>query len=123
MDDEIETRCLPLLEMAEADSGMCDIAVRRALVILENRMREAAGLVKGDLEGRTLADLVFGKEGTLGRRIPDDARRQAYRDLYAGMVGVIETTYAHRAVCPSPEDAWGIVGAINLLLTLLDRQI
>ena len=123
LDDEIKTRCLPILGAGSADPTLWDSAVRTAGVILEERLRDVGGITDSGRVGRDLVNDVFSNNGTLAGEFTLDAERQGYRDLYAGIVGAFRNPYAHRLVDPTPEDGGALMVFINLLLKRLEDCI
>jgi hypothetical protein len=120
LDNEIKTRCLPILGAGSADPRLWDSAVRTAGVILEERLRTVGGIAEPSRVGRELVNAVFGKQGTLVTKFPQDSERLGYRDLYAGVVGALRNPYAHRLVDPTPEDGGATIIFVNLLLKMLE---
>jgi hypothetical protein len=120
LDNEIKTRCLPILGAGSADPRLWDSAVRTAGVILEERLHTVGGIADSGRVGRELVNDVFGKQGTLVTKFPQDSERQGYRDLYAGVVGALRNPYAHRLVDPTPEDGGATIIFVNLLLKMLE---
>jgi len=120
LDQEIKSRCLPILGAGSADPKLWDSAVRTAGVILEDRLRQVGGIRDAGRVGRDLVNDVFGQSGTLTSKFPSDSERLGYRDLFAGVVGALRNPYAHRLVDPSPEDGGAFMMFMNLLLKLLE---
>lgn len=121
LDAELKRRCLPQLGAGEASPEMWDNAARMALLVLEERIRRAAGIGDSTRTGSKLVNDVFGKNGTMAERFESDADREGYRDLYAGVFGVFRNRYAHRLVDPTPEGGGALVVFVNLLLKMLDE--
>ncbi len=120
LDPELKQRCLPMLGAGSADPALWDSAARVALVVLEERIRRAAGIGDPNRSGRDLVNDAFGKRGTMVDRFESDGEREGYRDLYAGVVGVFRNRYAHRLVDPAPEDGGALIVFVNLLLKMTD---
>lgn len=120
LDDELKTRCLPILGAGGADPRLWDSAVRTAAVVLEIRLRGVGGIADSHRHGRDLVNDVFGNRGTLAGKFPVDSERQGYRDLYAGIVGALRNPYAHRLIDPTPEDGGAIIVFVDLLLRMLE---
>jgi hypothetical protein len=120
LDSEIKARCLPILGAGSADPKLWDSAVRVATVILEERLRDVGGIADPGQTGRPLVNAIFGDHGTLAGEFSQDAERQGYRDLYAGVVGVFRNPYAHRLVDPAPENGGAAIVFVNLLLEMLE---
>jgi hypothetical protein len=120
LDNEIKTRCLPILGAGSADPRLWDSAIRTAGVILEDRLRDVGGIADHNRTGQNLVNGVFGQQGTLAGKFTVDSERQGYRDLYAGVVGAFRNPYGHRFVDPAPEDGGAFLVFVNLLLKMLD---
>ena len=121
LDDELKERCLPTLGAGSANPKMWDIAVRTAMVVLEERLRDVGGISNTGRIGQALVNDVFSGKGTLAGEFSTDPERQGYRDLYAGVVGAFRNRYAHRLVDPTPEDGGAFIVFVNLLLKMLEE--
>jgi hypothetical protein len=119
-DEEIKQRCLPLLAAGGTDPVLWDSAVRTAAVILEERLKDVSGITGPKSDGRNLVNAIFGKEGTLAHKFTNESELQGYRELYAGVFGVIRNPYAHRLIDPSPEEGGAFIVFLNLLLKKLE---
>jgi uncharacterized protein (TIGR02391 family) len=119
LDKELKERCLP----KSNDPKDWDSAIRTACVVLENRLREIGGISDGSI-GIDLVNKIFSeKGGTLAGKFTGDtgaAKRQGYRDLFAGIFGVFRNPIAHRFVDPTPEGGGAIITFVNLLLKMLE---
>jgi hypothetical protein len=120
LDDEIKERCLPTLGADSSSPKQWDAAIRTAVVILEERLRDVGNLSDNELIGQPLVNFIFKNDGTMANRFTSDSKRQGYRDLYAGIVGIFRNPYTHRFIDPSPEDGGEVIGFINLLLKMLE---
>lgn len=120
LDSELKGRCLPILGAGAADPKMWDSAVRTAGVILEERLRSVGGITDPQVIGRDLVNKVFAKQGILAAKFPNDAERDSYRDLYAGVVGAFRNPSAHRLVDPTPHEGGAFIVFVNLLLKKLE---
>jgi uncharacterized protein Ymh len=89
-------------------------------VILEERLREIGTISDPHLVGRDLVNRIFGQSGTLAYKFTVPGERQGYRDLFAGVVGVIRNPSAHRLVDPTPEEGGATLVFVNLLLKKLE---
>jgi hypothetical protein len=119
-DEELKTRCLPLLATGGASSELWDSVVRTAGVILEARLRDIGSISDPNQTGQGLVNSLFNQTGVLASRFPVDSERQGYRDLYAGIVGVFRNPSAHRLIDPTPEDGGAFLVFVNLLLRKLE---
>jgi hypothetical protein len=121
LDEQLKQRCLPILSAASADPNTSwDTAVNNACRVLENRLRDVGGISDTNCVGLALVNNVFSNKGTLASKLPVDAERQGYRDLYAGIVGAFRNPSAHRFVDPTPEEGGAFIVFVNLLLKKLE---
>jgi hypothetical protein len=121
LDKEIIDRCLPTLSVDSANPKNWDTAIRNAVVILEERLRDIGNIPDSNRRGKPLVNYLFGKNGTMINKFKDDSEREGYRDLYAGIVSIFRNAYTHRLIDPSPEDGGEVLGFINLLLKMLEN--
>ncbi|PYK23930.1 MAG: hypothetical protein DME59_15285 [Verrucomicrobia bacterium] len=119
-DDTLKRRCLPMLGAGAADPMLWDSAVRTAGVILEERLRDVGKISDPNLIGRELVNKVFGQSGSLASKFTVPAERDEYRDLFAGVVGVIRNPSAHRLIDPTPQEGGATLVFVNLLLKKLE---
>jgi Protein of unknown function (Hypoth_ymh) len=119
-DDTLKRRCLPMLGAGGADPTLWDSAVRTAGVVLEDRLRDVGKILDPNIVGRDLVNRIFGQSGTLANKFTSSAERDGYRDLFAGVVGVIRNPSAHRLIDPTPEDGGATLVFVNLLLKKLE---
>lgn len=119
-DDALKERCLPMLGAGAADPMLWDSAVRTAGVVLEERLRDVGKISDPNIIGRDLVNRIFGQTGTLAKKFVTPAERDGYRDLFAGVVGIIRNPSAHRLVDPTPEEGGATLAFVNLLLRKLE---
>lgn len=122
LDSELWERCRFSLSAGGDDPKAWDKAVRTATVVLETRLRTLGRTeaINPNAAGESIVNLIFaGKNPVLAGKL-DEKKLKAYRDLYAGMMGVFRNSYAHRVVDPSCEVGGAIIVFINLLLKILD---
>jgi len=119
-DDALKQRCLPMLGAGAADPMLWDSAVRTARVILEERLRDVGKISDSNIIGRDLVNRIFGQSGTLANKFTAPSERDGYRDLFAGVVGIIRNPSAHRLVDPTPEEGGATLVFVNLLLRKLE---
>jgi hypothetical protein len=119
-DEELKTRCLPLLATGGTNSELWDSVVRTAGVILEARLRDVGSISDPNQTGQGLVNSLFSQTGTLVSKFTVDSERQGYRDLYAGIVGAFRNPSAHRLIDPTPEDGGAFLVFVNLLLRKLE---
>jgi hypothetical protein len=120
LDDELKERCVLTLQVGSTNPKMWDMAVRTAVVILEERLRDVGG-ISDEIIGQALVNKAFGDKGVLANAIGSKPKQQGYRDIYAGVVGVFRNRYAHRLVDPTPEDGGAFIVFVNLLLKMLEE--
>jgi hypothetical protein len=122
LDSQLWDRCCFSLSAGGTDPKAWDTAVRTATVLLEQRLRKLGKTeaIKPDATGEAIVNLIFGKDAAVLRGKLDDKKRQAYRDLYAGIMSVFRNQYAHTIVDPSPETGGAIIAFIDLLLKMLE---
>lgn len=120
LDDELKTRCLPILGAGSADPKLWDSAVRTAGVILEERLRDVGGITDTERIGRQLVNDIFGDKGVLSSKFANDSERQGYRDLYSGITGTFRNPSAHGLMDPAPEDGGAFIVFVNVLMKMLD---
>lgn len=118
LDKQLKQRVLPILGAGASDPMLWDSAVRTASVILEERLRDVGNITDGAI-GKVLINKVFGGGGSLAGKFAQDSEREAYRDLFAGIVGLVRNPSAHRLIDPTPEDGGVLIVLVNLLLTKL----
>jgi uncharacterized protein (TIGR02391 family) len=114
-DDELFENCWPLLE-----AGKYDDAVRKAFLVLEERLRDIAD-VKG-ATGRELAQKAFGSgDGPVAKKMRvDQATGNALRELYSGAFGVFRNPTAHHLdVDYNASECQEVITFVNLLLRKL----
>lgn len=121
LDPELWERCRFSLSAGGDDPKAWDKAVRTATVVLEERLRKLGktAAINPDATGEGIVNIIFGKSSVLSGKL-DDKQREAYRNLYAGMMSVFRNRYAHRIIDPSPEVGGAIIAFIDLLLKTLD---
>ncbi|MCH7998381.1 MAG: TIGR02391 family protein [Chloroflexi bacterium] len=115
VDDELRDRCMDLL----VRPGKADTAVRDAAVVLEHRIRKAAGLGPEDY-GVSLVDKALSpKTGLLdfGGLKPE---REGIHQLYRGVIAFFKNPTSHQIIQDyDVTRARQVVGLIDLLLQLL----
>lgn len=119
-DASLKQRCLPILGAGPTDRMLWDSAVRTAGVVLEERLRDVGRISDVSIIGRDLVNRVFGQTGTLAAKFTVSAERDGYRDLFAGVVGMIRNPSAHRLIDPTPEEGGATLVFVNLLLKKLE---
>lgn len=75
LDEELKTRCLPILGAGSSDPKLWDSAVRTACVILEERIRQVGSISDPKKIGTGLVNEVFADKGTLATKFTIDSER------------------------------------------------
>lgn len=103
--------------------GKYDTAVFEAMKAVEVVVREAAGLVPGDI-GKDLMRKAFAVDGgPLTDMAVEPAERQARSDLFAGAIGSYKNPHSHRNVAlDDPDEAAEIIMLANHLLRIVDSR-
>lgn len=114
-DDELREKTFPLLIQREFDS-----AIRKAFVILTNRLR-AVYHVPHIRDGDRLANTIFGSGGVTAATL-DPSERSAMRDLVAGLYGVYRNRYGHEDVEAPLHEAEAVIGSVNWVLLWLSQN-
>ncbi|NEQ86880.1 MAG: hypothetical protein F6K26_44605 [Moorea sp. SIO2I5] len=122
LDSELLERCHFSLSAGGDDPKAWDKAVRTATVVLEERLIKLGKTdsINPDATGESIVNIIFaGNNPVLDGKL-DDSKLKAYRNLYAGMMGVFRNPYAHRFIDPSPEVGGAIIAFIDVLLKQLN---
>ena len=115
LDEELMQRCGHLIRL-----GAFDEAVRSAFVLLEERLRKAAG--QDGMTGTRLANYAFKEDGPLAKRLSHKVgEQQGLRELYSGAFRLFRNPTAHGIVNYSPEEGKAIIGLVDLLLGMIKR--
>ena len=108
-DQRLKDAVLPLVQ-----GGHYDSAIRKAFVILTDRLRRVFG-IKEEVDGEDLVNLVFGKGGKTPVAL-DDAKKQALRNLVSGFYGVYRNRFAHNDVDPDLSQVRAIIEMANTII-------
>lgn len=111
VDADLRQDIAPLIRTRQFDS-----AIRKAFVVLKARLCERFGL-DGRLDGVDLVNTLFGRNAP---HFPDldPALRQAYRDLFAGVFGVLRNRFAHGDDEADLVDLDAVITSVNLCLRI-----
>lgn len=117
VDDELRTDCAKYLENRETYID----AIRRASVVLEQRLYETVGVKKLLIEGVELVDYALMPK--TGRLIISDhpAEQDGVRMLFRGAVQFVRNPPAHKKVQYNEREAWQTINLIDYLLLLLKQ--
>lgn len=114
-DEELRRRCYDLL-VAEGDY---DRVVREACVVLEDRIRKAAGYGKGQM-GVALMQSAFSAKNPVLRLSAHEQEQQGAMNIFAGIMGFFRNDAGHNLVeSYSQDDVIRLVAMIDLLLKLV----
>lgn len=120
IDKELKSRCLPILGGGGTDPKLWDSAVRTAMVILEERLRDVGQVTNMTKIGRELVREVFRQNSPIASKLKSDSERSGYQDLFLGIIGTFRNPHAHHLIDPTPENGGVIIGFVNLLLSMLE---
>lgn len=111
-----------LVEKGRPDSDYSDL-VRAAFVLLERRIREAAGLVEHDF-GKDLIDKAFHPENGLLQPVsPVAAERAGLHHLLVGILLYYRNPVAHRPINYTRQVAGRVLSLIDHALQLVDQAV
>lgn len=111
-DDELKTKCSYLIV-----SRKWDTAIREAMLVLESRLRKISG---SSNYGVGLVNDCFKENGHLASRFTNSGERQGFRDLFAGVMGIIRNDFAHNFRTLNQDESLEILRFTNLLLQRLE---
>lgn len=122
LDPELWNRCRYSLSASGDAPEAWDKAVRSAMVVLEERLRGIAKVddIPHNATSQQIVNKIFSQKSSLLSSQLDDGQKAAYRDLYAGVMGVFRNSYGHRFVDPQPQEGGAIIVFTDLLLKMLD---
>jgi len=112
VDAELRDQVLPLLRTKQFDS-----AIRKAFVILKARLCAKFGLDEAQ-DGVPLINQIFGANSQHMTHL-DPGEKQAYRDLFAGLFGLLRNKFAHNNVEPTLSELDTVLSSINLCLSVI----
>jgi hypothetical protein len=112
VDADLRREIAPLIRTRQFDS-----AIRKAFVVMKTRLCEKFG-IEQTIDGPELVNRLFGKSSDY---FPDmnAGTRQSYRDLFAGLFGLIRNEFAHNNAEPHLSDLDAVVANVNLCLRLI----
>lgn len=111
VDADLRRDILPLIRFCQFDS-----AIRKAFVILKTRLCRKFGL-DDKMDGEDLVNAIFGARSP---HLPDlsVAEKAAYRNLFAGMFGLLRNRFAHNDVQPDLSDLDTAIANVNMCLRI-----
>lgn len=112
VDADLRTEIAPLIRTRQFDS-----AIRKVFVVLKTRLCRKFGISE-DVDGVNLVNEVFGaKSPHLSNLSP--AEKQTYRDLFAGLFGLLRNRFAHNNEHPDLADLDAAIANVNLCLRVI----
>jgi hypothetical protein len=130
-DGELRARCLSLLSSLDysikgtetSEKGtQLDTVVREMSVILENRIRELAGLASESTEGQELMSRAFSGSNPPLRFSSDPAIQQSAHLLFRGYSGFVRNEVMHRLVHTfTSERVLQLLGLVDYLMFVLTQ--
>lgn len=114
VDSELANNIISLV-----DSNNYDSAVRKASLTLTERLRSKFNMAS-DKDGKELVNDIFGQKGKLAEVMSKD-KREAYRDFFSGIYGLVRNEYMHNLKIPDNIEAEYILNIINFALLRIDE--
>jgi hypothetical protein len=112
VDADLRRDILPLIRFCQFDS-----AIRKAFVILKTRLCRKFGIDE-KTDGEDLVNAIFGqKTPHLSHLSPSE--KAAYRNLFAGMFGLLRNRFAHNDTQPDLSDLDTALANINMCLRIV----
>jgi hypothetical protein len=125
LDEGLRRRCGDLYEQFAADSthqDRFDTVLRDAAVVIESRIREAAGLPE-TLFGESLLAKTFATDTGELILSADKSEQKAVHNLFLGFFGFVRNSVNHRLVPTyTKERAAQVLGLADYLLFLISRS-
>lgn len=111
VDADLRRDILPLIRFCQFDS-----AIRKAFVILKTRLCRKFG-VDDKVDGEDLVNAIFGAKSP---HLPDlsAGEKAAYRNLFAGMFGLLRNRFAHNDEQPDLSDLDTAIANVNMCLRI-----
>ncbi len=95
-----------------------DSAIRKAFVVLKTRLCDKFGL-DHSIDGQDLVNKIFGQNSEyFSEMLPK--QKQAYRDIYAGLFGLMRNRYMHNNIEATLTELDMTISSINYCLRLVD---
>jgi hypothetical protein len=112
VDADLRQEIAPLIRTRQFDS-----AIRKALVVLKTRLCQKFK-IDPKIDGVQLVNELFGKNSVHFPNM-DDGERQTYRDLFAGIFGLLRNRFAHNNDNPDLVDLDAVITSVNLCLRIV----
>lgn len=112
VDADLREDIAPLIRTNQLDS-----AIRKSFVVLKSRLCNKFGLDE-KRDGQDLVNEVFGARSNFFQNI-DAGEKQAYRDFFAGLFGMLRNRFAHNDVEATLTDLDAVVSSVNLCLEIV----
>ncbi|MEW8252568.1 MAG: TIGR02391 family protein [Candidatus Thiodiazotropha sp.] len=100
-------------------TGQFDSAIRKAFVVLKERICTKYDF-SNDMDGADLINKLFGSSSEYFSEM-HPKEKQAHRDLFAGLFGLVRNRYAHNNVEASLTEMDTVISGINYCLRLIDE--
>jgi Protein of unknown function (Hypoth_ymh) len=113
VDADLRTEIAPLIRTRQFDS-----AIRKVFVILKTRLCNKFG-VSDEIDGAPLVNAIFGKDSPHLTHL-SPGLKQTYRDLFAGLFGLLRNKFAHNSKDPDLADLDAAIANVNLCLRVID---
>ncbi len=99
-------------------TGQFDSAIRKAFVLLKTRICDSYGF-SHEIDGSDLVNKIFGKDSDFFEDM-SPKEKQAYRDLFAGLFGLVRNRYAHNNFEASLTELDLVTSSVNYCLHLIN---
>lgn len=123
LDDQLRARCLDLLRAFDGDGkgDRLDTVVREMSVILEDRVRDVAGITEKLNPEKLMATAFANPSPRLVFSTESDAQQSAYL-LFKGYIGFFRNDAMHKLIATYTRDrVYQLLGYVDLLLFLLTQ--
>lgn len=114
MDEELRTAVIPLVKTRQFDS-----AIRKAFLVLTERMRSIYDLPKGR-DGEDLVNVIFGKDSPHHATL-ELTKKLANRNFFSGLYGVIRNKFSHGDHEATIAELEAALSSVNLCLQILEE--
>jgi Protein of unknown function (Hypoth_ymh) len=112
VDADLRRDILPLIRFCQFDS-----AIRKAFVILKTRLCRKFGL-DDKTDGEDLVNAIFGPKSPHLLHL-SQGEKVAYRNLFAGMFGLLRNRFAHNDAQPDLSDLDTALANVNMCLRIV----